>query len=62
MAMFYAQQADLKKSNEYLNQALEIREELIKKDDNAMDRMVIAVMKKTIKNQEAYLNERNGTP
>jgi signal transduction histidine kinase/CheY-like chemotaxis protein len=45
-----------------LNQALEIREELIKKDDNAMDRMVIAGMKKTIKNQEAYLNERNGTP
>ena len=55
MAMLLSQQGDLKKSNEYLAKALAIREEQIKINENAMDLMIIAGMKQTIRFQKAQL-------
>lgn len=55
IAYLYTQQSELKKSNEYLTKAVSLREELIKIDSNARDKLTLAGIKQTIKTQELQL-------
>ena len=59
IAMMYMQQQDVK-CIDYLNEAIAIREELIKTDSNTQDKMVLTMMRQTIvyvENQFAKLEE-----
>ena len=55
MSHLYAQQREIKKSNEYLKKAISIREEIAKTDNGFRNKFFLAGMKQNYKNQEAKL-------
>jgi len=55
MSLLFAQQKELKQSNEYLKQAISIREEIAKTDNGFQNKFFLAGMKQNYKNQEAQI-------
>ena len=55
IAFLYGHQGELKQSNQYLKEAISIREEIAKTDDSFRNKFILAGMKQTVKTHEAQL-------